>query len=138
MEGVRELDLHAVGRLRRDSVLRYPYTGPHERHPGRRRPCDGCCDRHDPALMTRTTLAVPDRVVYVRPRGADPQTQESVRLYSTDLKLVPERLFRIYRARFQIEFAFRDTQQHLGLHHGQARSQARRHFHFNIVFAALF
>ncbi len=90
VEGVRELDLHAVGRLRRDSVLRYPYTGPHERCPGRRRPCDGCCDRHDPARMTRTTL--------------------------DDEKVV----------------------QYHAVRHGQARSQVRRHFHFNIVFAALF
>ena len=59
-------------------------------------------------------------------------------LYSTDTELAPERLFRLYGARFQIEFAFRDTKQRLGLHHSQARSQARQHFHFNIVFAALF
>ncbi|MCY4519331.1 MAG: transposase, partial [Caldilineaceae bacterium] len=155
VEGVRELDLHAVGRLRRDSVLRYPYTGPHERRPGRRRQFDGCFDRRDPARRTRTTLddekvdlyhAVLHgqtwqcwlQVVYVLPRGADPQTKEGVLLYSTDLKLAPARLFRIYRARFRIEFAFRDAKQHLGLNHCQARSQAKLHFHFNIVFAALF
>ncbi|MCY3659798.1 MAG: hypothetical protein OXG36_12385, partial [Caldilineaceae bacterium] len=48
------------------------------------------------------------------------------------------RIFRFYGARFQIEFAFRDAKQHLGLNDGQARSQARQHFHFNLVFAALF
>ncbi|MCY4521114.1 MAG: transposase [Caldilineaceae bacterium] len=151
--GVRARDLHAVGRLRRDSVLRYPYTGPHERRPGRRRPCDGGFDRHDPARRTRTTRddekvdlyhAVrhgqvwPCRMqgVYVLPRGADPQTQEGVLRAGTNRDLAPAHLFRIYRARFQIEFAFRDAKQHLGLHHGQARSQAKLHFHFNIVFAA--
>ncbi len=155
VEGVRERDLHPVGRLRRDSVLRFPYTGPHARRPGRRRQFDGGFDRRDLSRMTRTTLGDEKvdlyhavlhgktwqcwmQVVYVLPRGADPQTKEGVLLYSTDLDLAPERLFRIYRARFQIEFAFRDAKQHLGLHHGQARSQARLHFHFNIVFAALF
>ena len=155
MEGVRALDLHAVGRLRKDSVLRFPYTGPHARRPGRRRQFDGGFDRRDPARMSRTTLddeavdlyhAVLHgkawqcwmQVVYVLPRGADPRTKEGVLLYSTDLKLAPARLFRIYRARFQIEFAFRDAKQHLGLNHCQARSQAKLHFHFNIVFAALF
>ena len=39
-------------------------------------------------------------------------------LYSTDLALVPKRLFHLYRARFQIEFAFRDAKQHLGLNDG--------------------
>ena len=65
------------------------------------------------------------QVVYVLPRGADPETKKGVLLYSTDLDLAPERLFRFYDARFQIEFAFRDAKQHLGLNDGQARSQAR-------------
>ena len=155
VEGVRALDLHTVGRLRKDAVLRFPYTGPHERRPGRKKQFDGCFDRRDPARMARTTLkkAKVDlyhgrlhskawqcwlQVVYVLPRGADPETTEGVLLYSTDLDLEPERIFRFYGARFQIEFAFRDAKQHLGLNHGQARSQARQHFHFNIVFAALF
>ena len=78
------------------------------------------------------------QVVYVLPRGANPQTKEGVLLYSTDLDLAPKRLFRLYRARFQIEFAFRDAKPHLGLNDGQARSQAQLHFHFNAVCAALF
>ena len=78
------------------------------------------------------------QVVHVLPRGADPGTKEGVLLDGTDLDLAPERIFRFYGARFQIEFAFRDAKQHLGLNDGQARSQARQHFHFNIVFAALF
>ena len=155
VEGVRALDLHTVGRLRKDAVLRFPYTGPHERRPGRKKQFDGCFDRRDPARMARTTLKKEKvdlyhgrlhskawqcrlQVVYVLPRGTDPQTKEGVLLYSTDTDLEPERIFRFYGARFQIEFAFRDAKQHLGLNHGQARSQARQHFHFNIVFAALF
>ena len=155
VEGVRELDLHAVGRLRKDAVLRFPYTGPHERRPGRRRQFDGRFDRRDLTRLACTTLDDEQvdlhhgvlhgkawqcwlRVVYVLPRGADPQTTEGALLYSTDTELAPERIFRLYGARFQIEFAFRDAKQHLGLHHSQARSQAKLHFHFNIVFAALF
>ena len=56
VEGVRKLDLHTVGRLRRDAVLRFPYTGPHERRPGRKKQFDGCFDRRDPARLARTTL----------------------------------------------------------------------------------
>ncbi|MCY4519480.1 MAG: hypothetical protein OXC13_01720 [Caldilineaceae bacterium] len=129
------LDPHAVGRLCRDAILRFPYTGPHERRPGRRRQFDGCFDRCrcDLARMACTTLDDEEvdlyhtvlhgkawqrrlQVVYVLPRGADPQTMEGVLLYSsTDLDLAPERLFRCYGARFQIEFAFRDAKRHLGL-----------------------
>ena len=132
-----------------------PATGPHARRPGRKRQFDGCFDRRDPGRMARTTLKK-EKVdlyhaplhskawqrwlqgVYILPRGADPQTKEGMLLYSTDLELSPARLLRLYRARFQLGFAFRDAKQHLGLNDGQARSQARLHFHFNTVFAALF
>ena len=53
---VRELELHAVGRLRKDTVLRFPYTGPHERRPGRRRQFDGRFNRRDPARLASLTL----------------------------------------------------------------------------------
>ena len=149
VEGVRKLDLHTVGRLRKDAVLRFRYTGPHERRPGRKRQFNG----RDPARMARTTPkdAKVDlyhavlhskawqcwlRVVYVLPRGANLATKEGMLLDGTDTDLEPKRIFRFHGTRFQIEFAFRDARQHLGLHHGQARSQARQHFHFNIVFAA--
>ena len=154
VEGVRKLGLHTVGRLRKDKVLRFRYTGPHARRPGRKRQFDGRFDRRDLTRMARTTLKQEQvdlyhaelhskawqrwlRVVYVLPRGAHPQTKEGVLLYSTDRELAPKRLFRLYRARFQIEFAFRDAKQHLGLNDGQARSQAKLHFHCNAVFAAL-
>lgn len=155
VEEVRALGLHPVGRLRKDMVLRFRDTGPHARRPGRKRQFDGCFDRRDPGRMTRTTLKQEQvdlyhaelhsqawqrwlQVVYVLPRGADPQTKEGVLLYSTDLALAPPRLLRLYRARFQIEFAFRDAKQHLGLNDGQACSQAKQHFHCNTVFATLF
>ena len=77
-------------------------------------------------------------MVYVLPRGADPQTTDGVLLYSSDTQLAPERIFHFYRARFHIEFAFREAKQHLGLNDGQACAQAKMHFHFNLVFAALF
>ena len=93
VEGVRALGLHTVGRLRRDMVLRFRYTGPHARRPGRKRQFDGGFDRRDPARMARTTLKKEkvdlyyaklhskawqcwQQVVYVLPRGADPRTKE--------------------------------------------------------------
>lgn len=155
VEGVQALALHAVGRLRRDFVLRHPYTGPHPRRPGRRRQFDGSFDRHAPARLDCTPWPDEDldlyhgvlhsrawqgwlRVVYVLPHGADPAAVEGMLLYSSDTKLAPKRLVRLYRARFQIEFVFRDAKQHLGLHDCQARAQAKLHFHFNLVFATYF
>ena len=155
VEGVQALDLHAVGRVRRDFVLRHRYTGPHPRRPGRRRQFDGCFDRHAPARLDCTPWPEEHldlyhgvlhsrawqcwlRVVYVLPHGADPTAVEGVLLYSSDTQLAPTRLVRLYRARFQIEFVFRDAKQHLGLHDCQARAQTKLHFHFNLVFATYF
>ncbi|MCE2467252.1 MAG: transposase, partial [Caldilineaceae bacterium] len=86
VEGVRELDLHAAGRLRRDSVLRFPYTGAHERRPGRRRPFDGCFDRRDPARMARTTLD--DEAVDLYPRG--PARQDLAVLTAGGVRPAPQ------------------------------------------------
>ena len=152
VEGVQALDLHAVGRLRRDFVLRHRDTGPHPRRPGRRRQFDGVCDRHAPVRLDGPPWSDANldlyhgvlhsrawqgwlRVVYVLPHGADPTAVEGVLLYSRDTQLAPTRLVRLYRARFPIEFVFRDAKQHLGLHDGQARAQAKLHFHFHRVFA---
>ena len=58
-------------------------------------------------------------------------------LFATDPKMAPERIYRMYRDRFRIEFNFRDAKQHLGLAACQARTEARHHFHVNAVLAAL-
>ena len=49
----------------------------------------------------------------------------------------PARECRIYQARFQMEFLFRYTKQHLGVTPGQAGAPPRLHFHCNAVITAL-
>jgi IS4 transposase len=58
-------------------------------------------------------------------------------LFSTDTELDPETLYRYYKARFQIEFVFRDAKQFAGLTDSQARNQASLDFHFNASLTAL-
>ena len=58
-------------------------------------------------------------------------------LFSTDLSLDAKTLVRYYKARFQIEFLFRDAKQFLGLNHCQARCSQALHFHFNASMTAL-
>ena len=78
------------------------------------------------------------RVVFVLDIDADPEEQaRPVTLFATDPEMAPERIYRIYRDRFQIEFNFRDAQQHLGLTTCQARTANRHHFHVNALLAAL-
>ena len=45
-----------VRRQRKDAVLRFRYTSPHARRPGRKQQFDGYFDRRDPARKARTTL----------------------------------------------------------------------------------
>jgi hypothetical protein len=58
-------------------------------------------------------------------------------LFSTDVDLEPQRLYRYYKARFQIEFLFRDAKQFAGLSDCQARSKAKLDFHFNASLSAV-
>lgn len=83
------------------------------------------------------------RIVYlVKKVGSKVQT---ALLFSTDLALDAKTIVRYYtstssvhrKARFQIEFLFRDAKQFLGLNHCQARCGEALHFHFNASMTAL-
>jgi IS4 transposase len=58
-------------------------------------------------------------------------------LFSTDLNLPATEIYRYYKARFQIEFLFRDAKQFTGLLDCQARCEQSLHFHFNASMTAL-
>jgi hypothetical protein len=58
-------------------------------------------------------------------------------LFSTDVGLDALTLYRYDKARFQIEFLFRDAKQFTGLSDCQARSQAKLDFHFNATLSAV-
>lgn len=75
------------------------------------------------------------RIVYlVKTIGEKIQT---ALLYSTDIALSAVEIYRIYKARFQIEFLFRDAKQFTGLLDCQARCPSALHFHFNASMTAL-
>ena len=58
-------------------------------------------------------------------------------MFSTDINLPATEIYRFYKARFQIEFPFRDAKQFTGLLDCQARCEQSLHFHFNASMAAL-
>jgi hypothetical protein len=57
--------------------------------------------------------------------------------FSTDLTLSARDIYDFYTARFQIEFAFRDGKQFVGLTECQARSKQKIHNHLNTSLTAL-
>ena len=155
VKGLEARGLILVGKLRRDAALFVPWTGPPTGRPGRPRKYAGRFDRtrigelpaveppdEDKRLYHAQLYYKPFkqllRVVFVLDADEDPAAvRKPTALFSTDPEMDPERMYRIYRDRFQIEFNFRDAKQHLGLAACQARTAARHHFHLNAVLAAL-
>ena len=67
----------------------------------------------------------------------DPDKPRYALLFSTDTDLDAMTIYRYYKARFQIEFLFRDSKQFTGLTDCQARDANRLHFHFNASLSTL-
>jgi hypothetical protein len=151
IDGVVELGLQMIGKLRADANLRYLYSGPRRPGPGAPKRFDGKVDWTDLARFQRIdtddndvslyqqrlyhphfkrTLNV---VVVVDSRGRKPRQRI---LFSTDLALDAVTLYRYYRARFQIEFLLRDAKQATGLADCQARDRDKLQFHFNASLSA--
>ena len=89
--------------------------------------------RLETALIDLPRLRRSVRVVVVIHR----RTPRIALLFSTDLDLDPVTLYRYYKARFQIEFLFRDSQPFAGLTHGQARRTDAITFHVNASLTAV-
>ncbi len=158
VDGIVALDLHAIGKLRRDSRLKYFYNGP-QKPRGRKRQFAGFVDYTaidsppEYACGFEFVETVDDgidlyrawvyseafkraiQVVYLH--KVTPTTSSYVLLYCTDKNLSAVDVYRYYKARFQIEFIFRDSKQYLGLTHCQARDSHKLNFHVNSVLMTL-
>lgn len=151
VNGVRDLKLEAIGKLRRDANLRYlvqdEYSGR-----GRPRKYSGKVDLTDysnfelvsqlsddvdldTTVVWSISLKRKIRLVYLLNNSASSPSYAV--LFCTDLKLDPYSIYLYYKARFQIEFVFRDSKQFTGLSDCQARDLTKLDFHFNSSLAAL-
>ncbi len=152
VEGTRAAGLHLISKLRGDADLRWLYDGP-QKERGRKRQYDGKVRFDDltrwqyvgevesdlhlyTAVLNSVKLKCNIRVVYVL-NQRHKQCPRYALLFSTDTDLDATTLYRYYRARFQIEFLFRDAKQYLGLADCQARASASLAFHFNASLTTL-
>jgi hypothetical protein len=150
--GVCQLGYQVISKLRADANLRYLYEGSQKRR-GRRRLYDGKVSFADlrrfdqlpgpEAHLTLYTTVVWSvslqsqvRVVVVL-NTKDKKKPRYVVLFSTDTELAATAILRYYKARFQIEFIFRDAKQFAGFSDCQARDQQAMHFHFNASVTAV-
>jgi hypothetical protein len=148
--GVRALGLEQIGKLRLDANLRYLYQGPQRPGPGRPKTYDGKVDWDNLSRFEKVETDDDAVVLYHQVLNhvqfqchlcvvlvVDTTRNRKAVLFSTDLHLDALTIYRYYKARFQIEFLFRDAKQFAGLTDCQARSQAKLHFHFNASLSAV-
>jgi len=152
VNGVTDLNLDVISKLRCDADLRYVYTG-FQKPLGRHRKYDGKVDLTDVSRMSLVRELEPNlflydvvvwslslkrkvRLAFLR------DCRESKRigrvlLFSTDIHIDASDILDFYKARFQIEFIFRDAKQFTGLTDCQARDFTKLDFHFNASLMAL-
>jgi len=147
--------LHLVSKLRNDANLRYLNHARPTGKPGRPKLYDGKIDtrkvdkRRIKKVHKDDQVALYEGVVYhVQLKRkiklcyieflTDGEPNGRVQfLFSTDLKQGALQIYLFYKARFQIEFIFRDAKQFTGLNHCQARTQGKLHFHHNASLTAV-
>lgn len=148
VNGVCETGFQIIGKLRHDSKLRYLYKGPRRKGPGRPKQYDGRVDYKDLSRLGR--LCLPEDglllwsgvvnhpefkrdilVVVVQDDSKKGKKRGHVVLYSTELTLSALEVYEYYKARFQLEFVFRDGKQFTGFADGQMRDQKGLDLHLN-------
>src|SRR2546422_10785827 len=147
--GVRALELHQIGKLRADAHLRSRYQGPKRPGPGRQKTDDGKVNWSDLSRFERLDTEDEHIVLYHQVLNhwqlqralqvvvvVHTQRNRYAVLFSTDVDLEPQRLYRYDKARFQIAVLFRDAKQCTGLSDGPARAKAQRDFHCNASLSA--
>jgi hypothetical protein len=148
--GVRSLGLHQIGKLRADAHRRYLYQGPQGPGPGRPKAYDGKVNWSDLSRFEKVDTEDDHIVLYHQRLNhvqfqcnlcvvvvVDTQRNRRAVLFSTDVALDAHTRYRDYKARFQIEFLFRDAKQFAGLTDCQARSPAKLAFHCNASLTAV-
>jgi len=151
--------LHLVTKLRCDANMRYRYRGERTGLQGRPKTYDGKVDWQDLSRFDKVDLSsfTPEvepgievytaelyhvtlkrwlRTVVLVWHTADGQRHHAI-LATTDLDSTAADVLRIYQARFQLEFLFRDGKQHAGLTECQARNKEALDFHFNASLATV-
>lgn len=144
-----------VSRLRNDAVLRYLYQGKQMGKRGRPKTYDGTVDKQHlrsdvfTSFQTQDGLTAYQGIVYIKAlkmkarvvilpqKGKHDRDKAPKVFFSTDLKMEGAEVVRIYKARFQCEFLYRDAKQHTGLSQAQCRSKEKLHYHLNASLTAV-
>ncbi len=150
-----QTNLYIVSRLRDDANLKYIYKGVKSKGRGRPRLYSGKVDTKKidkrkfkkkyeekgiiiySAVVHSVSLKRKIRVAYVEFLDDSLNVELTKLFFSTELNMQSSDIFKYYKARFQIEYLYRDSKQFTGLEHSQARSKNKLHFHFNTCLTAV-
>lgn len=158
VDAVLPTDLTIISRFRVDADMLYPYLGPHPRRRGARTKYNGkfnprhldeayftCCidETQDSnykvyeATLYSKALKRWVRVAVKHTYNSKGKIKNHHTYFSTDTSMSGIDIFCYYKARFQIEFLYRDAKQYTGLEHCQSRSETKLDFHFNTSLTAI-
>jgi putative transposase len=134
LQMVRQVGLHLVSKLRHNSALYLPYTGPYAGRGPHRKYGKKLDYWHIPAAYLQATLIDEEietniyqltlwhkkfaemlNVVVIMKTNVQTHKMAHVVLFSSDVTLGYAQLIDYYRLRFQLEFNFRDAKQYWGL-----------------------
>ncbi len=149
-EVCEQTEFTIISKARKDLDAMYLYKGPKKPGKGRPRVYDGKIDFKN-IDKRRFKLRYEDEevrlyqiecraknlkrnlnLVYVEELEQGQPTGRYTLLFSTDMEMDAFFIWTAYKARFQIEFLFRNGKQHLGLTHCQSRNKKKLHYHFNM------
>lgn len=151
---VENTNLELICRLRDDANLLYLYNGEQSKLRGRPKKYSGKVDvknidkrrfkkeisDEEKTIYTAELYSVGlkriIKVAYVEFNAGKEKIITKL-FFSTKLDRTGEKILSYYRARYQMEFIFRDAKQHTGLENCQARSENKLSFHFNATLSAV-
>ena len=149
--GIVTMGFHFVGKLRIDANLKMLYTG-EQKARGRKKIFAGKSklselqgfdfvgDFDDETKLYSGIfyhVSLERKIKVVAVRYMQKNKIGTALLFSTDLSLDVFQLVRYYKARFQIEFIFRDAKQHVGFGDCQSRNKESLCFHANASVTSL-
>lgn len=150
---VDQAGFEMIGRMRDDANLKYLFKGKQKKGKGRPKKHDGkidtknidkrriklVCKNDNHKIFTAIVYSVGlkrnIRVAFVEHYLKDKVIKKIY--FSTNTERDAEKLLEYYRLRFQMEYIFRDSKQHMGLEHCQARSKNKLNFHYNASMTAV-
>ncbi len=142
--------LDIICKLRKDANLKYFYNGTKKGGRGRPKKYDSKIDvknidkrrfkliHQDQEVKVyqincwSVNLKREINLAYVEFLKEGESTDRYALYFSTDLELEGLLIYKYYKARFQIEFLFRDAKQFTGLTQCQSRNENKLHYHFNM------